>query len=380
MKNYRENVEDKLKLRYQDKAYNESYKRWRRENKDAAGFFYFDESPGQLTYREGFGFIKDSAEARQSKALKQALFILGAILLARSFFDAFSVYFLPGILRALGADITYDVFTNKLYGNVFLIITETFIKDVISVALPVVFIAARFKLPFRVMMPMKITNKAMFGAAVPFAVLIAGVSCAMVAVFASIYRTTVNSALPPIPDTPGMFAYLLVTNVILVPVISEMCSGGAMLQFLRQFGDDFALIATSFITAAFSYDVMQFCFYFTIAVSIRYFTIRSGSLLTGMLMRLTVSFYSFFLYFIAFRLETEHRRVFVICYMILTLTFGILYAAVFLHRHSDCFNLVIRSRLMPLGRKIRCTLTSVTVIIWFAVVIIMTMMRAAFAK
>lgn len=379
MKSYRENGEDKLKLRYQDKAYNESYKQWRRKNKNAA-VFYFDENPERLTYREGFGFIENSAEALQERALKQALFILGAMLLVRCFFDIFTMYFLPVIMQKLGADISYDVFTNKLYGSEFLIITETFLADAFSVILPVIFIAAYFKLPLEVMAPMKITNKPMFGAAVPFAVLISGVCCSMLAIFSSVYRVSVNSALPAIPRSPGMLAYLIVTHVVIVPVISEFCSGGAVLQFMRQFGDDFALIVTSFITAAFSYDLMQFLFYFTVAVSIRYFTIRSGSLLTGMIMRLTVSVYSFMLYFIAFRLDTENSRVYVMCYMLLTLAFGIIFAVYFLYRHSDCFNLVIRSRFMPLRKKMRCALTGVTIILWFAAVLIMMLLRATFAK
>lgn len=379
MKSYRDNGGDRMKLRYQDKAYNESYKQWRRKNKNAA-VFYFDEHPGQLTYREGFGFIENSAEAQQARALKQALFILGAVLLARSFFDIFTVYFLPGILQKLGADICYDVFTNKLYGSEFLIITETFLVDAFSVLLPVIFIAAYFKLPFKVMMPMKINNKPMFGAAVPFAVLISGVCCSMLVILSSVYRLSLNSALPAIPRSPGLLAYLILTHVVIVPVISEFCSGGAVLQFMRQFGDDFALIVTSFITAAFSYDLMQFLFYFTIAVSIRYFTIRSGSLLTGMIMRLTVSAYSFMLYFIAFRLDSYNRRFFVMLYILITLAFGIIFAVYFLYRRSDCFNLVIRSRIMPFKKKLRCALTSVTIIIWFAAVLIMMLLRAACAK
>lgn len=379
MKSYRENGGDKMKLRYQDKAYNESYRQWRKKNRNAA-VFYFDENPEQLTYREGFGFIENSAEAHQARALKQALFILGAVLLVRSFFDIFTVYFLPGILQRLGADISYDVFTNKLYGSEFVIITETFLADAFSVLLPVIFIAAHFKLPFKVMMPMKINNKPMFGAAAPFAVLISGVSCSMLMILGSVYRFPLNSALPAIPRSPGMLAYLILTHVVIVPVVSEICSGGAVLQFMRQFGDDFALIVTSFITAAFSYDLMQFFFYFTVAVSIRYFTIRSGSLLTGMIMRLTVSVYSFMLYFIAFRADTGNSRTFIMLYMLLTLAFGIIFAVYFLYRRSDCFNLVIRSRFMPLKKKMLCALTGVTIIIWFAAVLIIMMMRATFAK
>lgn len=379
MKSNAGNGEDRLKWRYQDKEYNESYKKWRKNNKDAAGF-YFDESPDRLTYRDGFGFIKDSAEAHEAKALKQVLKALGTLLLIRSFFDAFATYLLPYIIRFLGADISYDIFINKLYGSEFLIITETFVTSVLSVMLPAVFIKIYFKLPLKVIMPMKIVNKPMFRASVPFAVLISSVCCSMLIIFAAMFRTTLNSPLPPIPDSPGMLAYLVLTHVIIIPAISELCSGGAVMQLLRQFGDDFALFVTSFITAAFSYDPMQFLFYFTAAVSIRYFTIRSGSLLTGVIMRLTLSVYSFILCYINFSMDVSDRRPFIMAYMLVTLLIGIVFAIRFLYLRSDCFGLAIRSRFMPFGKKLRYVLTSIPIILWISLALIMVMLRAVFAK
>lgn len=379
MKSNAGNGEDRLKWRYQDKEYNESYKKWRKNNKDAAGF-YFDESPDRLTYIDGFGFIKDSAEAHEASALKQVLKVLGALLLIRSFFDAFATYLLPYILHSLGADISYDIFINKLYGSEFIIITETFVTGALSVMLPAVFIKIYFKLPLKVVMPTKIVNKPMFGAAVPFAVLISSVCCSMLTVFSAIFRTTVNSSLPPIPDSPGMLAYLVLTHAIIVPAVSELCSGGALMQLMRQFGDGFAIFVTGFITAAFSYDLMQFFFYFTVAVSIRYFTVRSGSILTGVIMRLTVSVYSFILYYISFNIAVSDRRPFIIVYMLVTLLIGIISAIRFLYLRSDCFGLVIRSRFMPFGKKMRYVLTSIPIILWFSAVLILVMLRAAFAK
>lgn len=379
MKSTAGNGEDRLKWRYQDKEYNESYKKWRKNNKDAAGF-YFDESPDRLTYRDGFGFIKDSAEAHEANALRQVLKVLGTLLLLRSFFDALVTYLLPYILRLLGADISYDIFINKLYGSEFLIITETFVTDTLSVMLPAAFIKIYFKLPLKVMLPMKIVNKPMFGAAVPFALLISSVCCSMLMIFAAVFRTTVNSSLPPIPDSPKMLIYLALTHVIIVPAVSELCSGGAVMQLVRQFGDDFALLITGIITAAFSYDIMQFFFYFTVAVSIRYFTIRSGSLLTGVIMRLTVSAYSFILCCINFNPDIPNRRHLIVTYLLVTLLLGIIFAIRFLYLRSDCFGLVIRSRFMPFGKKMRCMLTSIPIILWLSAVLIMFMLRAVFAK
>ena len=50
--------DDHLNWRYQDKSYNESFKKWRKQNKDSTGFFYSN-NPNELTYRDGFVFVKD---------------------------------------------------------------------------------------------------------------------------------------------------------------------------------------------------------------------------------------------------------------------------------------------------------------------------------
>ena len=370
-----ENGEDRLKWRYQDKSYNESYKQWRKRNKDSAGF-YFAENPNRLTYQDGVGFIKDAPEVHEAKALRRTIAVLGSVLLFRVFFDAFSVYLLPKLLSAMGFDISYDIFTGRLYGSESLLITIRFITEALSVMIPAVMLMAGFKLPFKVMLPMRIGNKPMFKACVPAAILIGGVCCCMSEVLRRVFQMTDTSLQTKFPTTGFGWAYVIVTHIIIIPVISELCSGGIILQLMRQFGDGVALVLTSFISAAFCYDFSQFLFYFAAVITIRYFTIRTGSVLAGAVMRLTLSLYTFGLLLIRYKTEERSGRIFSILYLFVTLIAGIVLTVRFLYRHSDCFGVTMKSRYMSFGQKMIWIITSIPVILWITAALIITMLNS----
>lgn len=374
-----ENGEDRLNWRYQDKSYNESYKQWRKRNKDSAGF-YFAENPNQLTYQDGVGFIKDAPEAHEAKALRRTITVLGSVLLFRVFFDAFSVYLLPKLLGAMGFDISYDFFTGRLYGSEAMLITVKFITEALSVMIPAVMLVIGFKLPFKVMLPMKTGNKPMFKACVPAAVLIGGVCCCMSEIFCRVFQTASLFERIKLPNSGFGLTYVIITQVIIIPVISELCSGGIILQLMRQFGDGVALVLTSCITAVFCYDFTQFLFYFAAAITIRYFTIRTGSVLAGAVMRLTISVYIFGLMFIGYETEAIHGRTFSILYLFITVIIGLVFTIRFLYRHSDCFGITMRSRYMPFGKKMMWIVTGMPVILWITAALIITMLNSIYVQ
>lgn len=371
----RENGEYRLNLRYQDKAYNESYKQWRKRNKDSAGF-YFAENPDELTYQDGVGFIKDAPEAHEAKALRRTLTVLGSVLLFRVLFDAFSIYLLPGLLKAAGLDISYDIFANRMYGSDTMLITTRFVTEALSVVLPALILEMYFKLPLKVILPMRAVNKPMSKACFPAALLISGVCCAMAAAFQRVFRISSLFDSAKLPVTSFGWIYSFMTYIVVIPVISELCSGGVILQLMRQFGDGIALVLTSFITAVFCYDVAQFLFYFTAAIMIRYFTVRTGSVLVGAVMRLTVSLYSFLLFLINFNTRERFGYTFVFLFLFVTLLTGLIFTIRFLYRYSDCFGVTMKPRYMTFRRKIMWITASVPVILWFTAALIITMMNA----
>ncbi len=368
--------DDKLNIKYQDREYNESYKKWRRENKDSLGFF-FVEKPDRLTYRDGVGFINDHPEIHEERSIRRAINILGGILLFRVLFDIFTTYILTYLLEKTGADIRYDLFDKKFYGDETLIINLQFIMNIMAMIIPVGFLAGYLHMPLNVMLPMKINNKPMFAFSVPFMLLICGVCSSMSMIYEHILSAlnidTSRTLFFP-DDAKGMI-FMAAANIIIIPAISELCTRGVILQFTRQFGDGIAIIITSLITSAMCYDITQFCFIFIASVAIGYFTIRTGSVITAVVMRITMNFFSYLLYYFDYIRDSD---IFIMIVVFAAIIIGFVSTVMFFYRHSESFGMKITSRYMTYEKKMLAFFTSAPIIIWMTLDFIVTLMNIRF--
>lgn len=368
--------DDRFNLKYQDKEYNESYKKWRRENKDSLAFYYV-ENPTMITYQDSVGFIDDHPEVQEEKALRRAVNILGFILIFRILFDVFSRYFVPALLGYAGFDIRFDFFTGKLFGDDTLILTVQFISGILSMILPVSLLIKHLHMPFRVMLPIKVTNKPMFRASVPVMLLISGVCSMMSTIYEQllgVLRINTERTML-IPERTPDIIYLIITQMIILPAVSELCTRGVVLQYTRQFGDGIALIISAFITAALEYDITEFCFVFIMSVAIGYFTIRTGSVITAVIMRITTHAFAYVLYYLDYRTANDLP---VIIFILSAIAVGTTVAVFYLYRHSDSFGMKLQSRYMPLEKKVLAFFTSAPIIIWLTANFIVSILSISF--
>ncbi|MCH5193560.1 MAG: CPBP family intramembrane metalloprotease [Oscillospiraceae bacterium] len=374
-----ETGEDKLRWRYQDKAYNEIYKQWRKKNQDTVGF-YFAENSSKVTYQEGVGLIKDLPETHEKHALEKVLSLVGKCMLFCVLCDVFSTYFLPGILNRMGFDIQYDFFMNKLYGNTYLVMTVDFIKIFLPrLIISIIFIMS-IKLPFQVILPMKITNKHMFRVCVPAMLLTSGVCCLMSMVSASLLPAyhMKPEYFVTMPQNVPQTIFLIVTQVIIISIVREFFCRGMMLQLIRQFGDELALIITSFVMASACYDVSRFFYAFIGGMVIGYFTIRTGSVLTAILMKFTYLGYTYAVSLIHYKIDPLYGDIVLLAFLFVTIVTGLIFVVRFLYLHSDCFGVTMKNRYMSLRQKLLLGLTNIPVIMWLTTTVIVTVLSISF--
>lgn len=371
-----ETADDSLNWRYQDKAYNDSYKEWRRNKQDSLGF-YFIEKPKQLTYQDGVGFIKDYPEAHEAKTMQNVIIVLSGILLFLTSVDVISLVVLPTLLERLGADIHPDFYAKALYGDDTLIITLRLITNVLKRVVPVWVMIKKIEMPLSVMMPMKITNKPMFRVCVPSMLLVSGVCCILSYFYEQVLSVLKidTSRAAMLPDGTFDFVYMLAVQVIIIPIVSELCLHGVILQLTRQFGDGTALIITSFIAAAIKYDVTQSCYAFVSSLIIGYFVIRTGSVMTAVLMRMTTVAYTYVMYILDYRVSPELSETLTIAFLFLTVMIGLIFTVRFVCKHSDRFGMQLKSRYMDFGAKLIAIITSVPMIIWTTIVFLLTLVN-----
>lgn len=374
-----ETGEDRLNWRYQDKQYNESFKKWRKQKQDSVGF-YFVEKPDRLTYQDGVGFINDYPEAREAKTFRRVLNILGLVLLYRVTVDILFIYFFPPIMEKIGMNIYYSFFTGDRYGSRVLITFMDILQQILGRAVPAALLIKHLEIPASVMLPTKITNKPMFGFAF-FAALFAAGVCSVLAYFYNgilgVFRIDAMPSYTVSADSDGIVCTVIV-SVLAVPIVSEICTHGVILQLIRQFGDGTAIFVTSLIIAVSSYDIVSFPFVAATSFVAGYFVIRTGSVITGIIMRIITRAYICTLCYISFYADPAYNAVLMRVFVFVTIMIGLIASVWFLCNKSDSFSMRIKPGYMSFGRKILEAATCIPVVIWFAMSFLVTALNIKF--
>lgn len=370
--------DDRTNWKYQDKEYNESFKEWRKQKQHSIGF-YFVEKPNQLTYQDKVGFIHDYPEIKETQAFRRVMTVLGLILLYRVIFDIFATYFLPVILEMIGFDIHVAFFSGERYGDETFILILDLITETLTRILPIAILIRHLQMPFSVMLPMKITNKPMFRYCIPATLLVVS-GCSVLSFFyeqlLSFFNISSARSLV-IPKEPDNYV-LFIISMILVSVVSEICTHGVFLQLTRQFGDGTALIATSIIFSICTYDITTMPFTFITATVIGYFTIRTGSVITALTMRIIQRFFVYTLYFLDYMVDDSYSSMFVAAFFFITTVVGLIGTVHFFCKYSDRFNLTIKGRYMSASSKILTAVSCVPLIVWFTISFVITILNIDF--
>lgn len=372
--------DDRMNWRYQDKSYNELFKNWRRQTKDSFGFYYVN-NPNELTYRDGYGFVKEYPEAAEANSMRHVYKIVGISLLILTTLDAVYTYILPFVLNRLGFDIYYDLFARRLYGNEWLIMGTRLLFEVLIRIFPIVYCYKHMKMPLKVMFPTKVTNVPLYKYAVPIMLLAAGVDSAATGVYRFVLRSLNIGSEPAfrLPDDPVQLAVSAVLYIVLIPFLSEICTRGVIMQLLRQFGDGFAIICTAFISAVITYNIANFCYTFLVTAVIGYFTVRTGSVKTAIKMRMTSAGFVY-LVFIEERLLPQNiGGVVIMATMFAAIMTGLIALIRFMLRHSDKLGMTMRSRYLTFSEKCYAAITSVPMVFWFSLALILMLLNTAFA-
>ena len=376
-----ESDDDRLNWRYQDKQYNESFKKWRREKQNSVGF-YFVAKPDRLTYQDGLGFINDYPEAREAKAFRKVLAVLGLILIYHVTVDAFFTYLLPFIMEKMGMNIYYSIFSGQRYGSSAIIMLLDILSQVLGRVVPAAVLVKHLEIPLSVILPTSITNKSMFRFAAPAALLVASV-CSLMSYFydrvLSVFKIDTESSYA-VSGSAEEIMYAVIIHILIIPIISELCTHGVVLQLVRQFGDGTALFFASLIIAASTYDIVQMPFAAVTSFVAGYFIIRTGSVITGIIMRIVTRAYIYALCCIRYYTEPLYGTTVMTAFIFLTLTVGLVSVIWFLYNRSDRFTMTIRPSYMSFSSKILEAATSIPIVIWIAMTFLVTAVNIKFTS
>lgn len=371
--------DDRLNWRYQDKTYNEMFKAWRRKRKDSIGFYYVSK-PNELTYLDGYGFVTDYPEAAERNALRKVMNVIGVTMMILGVIDLLYKYAVPNVLAAFGADIYFDKYTKTFYGDEWLILGIDVFFNVIKRLIPLLYVYKKMQMPIKVMIPTRITNRTLFKYAVPVMLFTAGCCTAASGVYERILHFVgiEKDKLFDMPDSKAVLVLFLIVHIILIPIISEMHTRGALLQLLRQFGDGFAIVVTALLTSLISYNISTFCYIFVVSLVIGYFTVRTGSVITAILMRITAAAVSYGVFMADEFVSDENSGLVVMILMLIILGVGLVSFVRLLLNYSNNFSLNFKGRYLSFSDKCGIIVSSIPVVIGLTIIIIHTIINISF--
>lgn len=352
-------------MRHFDKEYTANYRKWRQDNKGSFGFFYRD-NRNEYTYQDGYGFVRDIPESMEAHAMGHVNSIAGYILLACAVMNMLFHYIVPLILNGkFGVPIGMIRLSGGFYGDEKVALIYSYIVQIFIRIVPVLAVVWVSKMPLRVMLPTKISNRPLFRISVPAALMTGAVSIVLSVPYYAILRAlgvNINRA-SYIPEGNVNIVLMFLLNVVLLPILNEIITRGAFMQLLRQFGDGYALMATGFITAVMSGDIRMFplCFFYSVVIG--YFVLRTGSVITAFIMRVTLAafywFLSFFMNRVSSNIISVHNAFMLLCFAV-----GLYFVIHFVMHYSDKTELPIKKTFLTPYEKLMNFFACPPVILW----------------
>ncbi len=362
------NVVEDFNYDTQTEEYNTVYKKWRND-KDNPYTFNYVKNKKEKTFIDGKGFIQEDPKSAEKHILSKISITVGISLLIYFFIDGIGGELIVWILNMFNINISSVLFSTEFMGNEWAVLSVNVFISVLKYVIPVLILMNVFKMPLKITVTTKLTDKYE---------LIGGVSIAIILmVLISIFTNNSpieftsrtfflsNQILYEDYNLLAIFFYYLF-EILIVSVLIELFLHGALLHVLRQFGDIFALATTTAISIVLIHNYTQ-CIPFAIMTLVSgIFILRSGSILTGFLVRIAFNMYFFSIMLINSNLNSSDSLT-KAYFMVTFFLAGVFGCAVFFGKHSRKTKLVNNSTYLTLYEKVSTFAMTFPMVTWITV-------------
>lgn len=277
-----------VKYKNQDSGYNNAYRKWQNESRIFLGHADPD-NPNEMIYEDGVGIIAENRTATERRSL---VYVHSVIMWAMVFYLIIELCLssvLPPVLGMLGARIGTDAVTGLMYGNDVIVIIIMYVCETVKRLIPFLMMKKALNMPINIALPMKIYDRETFGLAIPAALMCFPLVSAFSGLFSRFLSIVgilpYNNIVPHMNTMTGSVAAILI-SVIYIPIISELLMRGMILHSLRQFGDAYAILISAVVSTLCVHNLTQMCYVFISAIVIGHFALRTGSMITAVIMRM----------------------------------------------------------------------------------------------
>jgi hypothetical protein len=287
------NVVDQFDYSTQNDTYNEKFRAWRR-NKENPCAFNFKLNRKESVFVEGKGFEKKSASATEQKIIGRIMYIAGMAMLMWIVTDNIFSKLIVAVFDALGFDIHTSFLSTVPYGGSGEIITALIVTDIVKILLPAAYIHRKMKMPRRVEFMTSLNHASDLIGTICMAMAVSAVTS-----LPNIYTNRTRQVFDYFRSinadvsvwSQEQFVLYTIFDIVLISAMSELFFRGAVFGALRQFGDVFAVIITSVMSALLVQDIHELPSALMISAVASVGMLRSGSIFTAIFVQVIFKMY-----------------------------------------------------------------------------------------
>ncbi|MBR3631142.1 MAG: CPBP family intramembrane metalloprotease [Oscillospiraceae bacterium] len=280
---------------HQTEGYMKSYREWRRRKHNRYAFC-FTKNPKEAAFSENQSVVNGTPLHAEQNTLQRIGLLYGYLLVGSLVIENLVDKLLVWLMGAFGLHIELMIWgDSRLYGDEHLVFWTAFMIHLLKYLVPAIAALIILRMPAQVSFPLHITGPLYLLTGMLLVMLMSvGMGMFLVSRSAEMEKYRLIDSAVSASDRNTML-YVLLT-VLILPVAFELLLHGCMFQLLRQFGDLFAILATTILGALLTHNLQDALRIGLLTLTISYFMIQSGSFLTAIVLHVVHEIYMFALY------------------------------------------------------------------------------------
>ncbi len=277
----------------QNEKYNESFREWRKR-KDNIYSFNFKKDQRERVYIDGRGFVEKSCVNAEKKVLSAIFHTIGYATLMWIVFEDVLSKLIIYLLEFIGINIHTSFMTRAINGGCHEVAVILIVINTIKIALPMIYLHFKFRMPKKIALMSSMNNPSALVGAISAAFILSVVTT-LPSAFSNETREVISFFGSENMDVSiwnqGEFIAFTIFDVLIIPIISQIFYCGAAFTALRQFGDVFAMLVTSFTAAVLTQDFRYMPAVFIITLVGCCGMLTSGSVFTAIAVNIIFKMY-----------------------------------------------------------------------------------------
>jgi len=307
----------------QSDEYVKIYKKWRK-NPDNPYSYNYSSRKNEITFNDSMGFLNIRPEEKEQEVLMKLLYTFGAVLILYLFTEYVISTVLVAVLDKTGVNIHNSFLNYSVYGGQKEVMSVMIFITLMKFCIPTLILHKKLKMPLKAALPCRLqSTKNLF-----FCISLSIIASVMTSIprtysdYTREYFRFFNGYSNEISlmNQSELIIYMFF-DIVIVSIINEILFRGAVFQALRQFGDLYAVIVTSSISALLTHDISSIPAAFAVSAVAAISILRSGTMFTAIAVQIINKIYLFSLTIIELSVSDSDMMIkrgyfMIICFLI----------------------------------------------------------------